>query len=606
LKATRWALLVVVGAVPSCSLVLAPNDLGAGCPSGTKLCGGVCEPLVDSDDTALSCIECGADELPRDGACVPFTTCLENEYESRAPSSAHDRECRTIRSCEPGEKVEAESTATSDRECSPCPAGSFSTEKNSTTCEDWRECEEGEHESLAPSPTRDRACSPCPAGSFPSPDDVSECLDSTALPQSVVELRVQAVDDLAFLEVNGILHPIGFYGQAEATAWRDVSEWFWGGQNQVRLFGINHSGPQSLEFELRLDDEPVFELDCELEGCSSRWEGGVFVDRDIPLPNLVLAPARTVTVKGDEDGALYLNDYYTGLSLPAKLKLPVGTHRLGLGVAADVPMAYNGNFYEETIEVGGQDFEVMLGDEQPIGAQYTARIAILPLRRARASDSEGIAVLSDAEIARFQSQFVATRDQWLEPFSYRLGSWDITLLPTEEEIEMVAPTFDSFPDYACDVLVHPKYSTLLSTYDIVIIHMSNYDLELNRYIGRDSPGMGDRCGQVQNGTSALSDFGAPSEALLNILLHAYERHHRTVLGRYSGLNGAHGASTHGFQYSENPSEPGWLEWYRYFIRGQAPEGAGQHANVELSAPVTTPDLYVGPFSSFRHGLWLAR
>ncbi len=425
-------------------------------------------------------------------------------------------------------------------------------------------------------------------------------------PRSLIELRAPLVDDVAFLEVNGLRHSVGYWGQpaAEASAWRDVSSWFSNGTNRVRLLAINTGGPQALEFQLRLNGTTIVDIDCQTFGCESRPDGGVILDQRIDLPALTLPPSRTVTVTSPVPGKLYVNDQYTGFTTPATLTLPAGTHRLGLGVSNDVPTALAGRFHEESVVVAGQNLNVTLGDEPALASQYAARIAILPMRRARALDSGGLAVLTDAQISRFASQFAATREAWVKPFSYGLQTWDITLLPTEEQLEMVGTTFDSFPDHACEVLGTSKYSNLLSQYDVVMVHLSNFDEQRGVEIGRGSAGMGGRCGQIQAHWGAALAPNAPSPVILHELLHSYESHHQSVLGGYNGLNGLHGAEVHGFQSDGSQGERDWVEWYRYFIRGQVAERADQSATVNLPSPVTNPDYFVGTFASFRRGLWL--
>lgn len=559
----RRALLAAAWASSACSLTLDPDDLGAGCPTGTRWCGGVCAPLGEED----ACDECGVGQFERDGQCVAWTACQADEFESAAPTRFTDRECRPITRCEPGS-----------------------------------------YEATAPSPTSDRTCAACPEGSFTDTPNATRCTDWALTPKSVVEIRAPFVDDLAILTVNGVRHPVGHFHQPETerAAWRDVSAWFSGGANQIRLFAINTWGPQGLTFQLRLDGATVFDFACQVEGCVSRPNGGVFVDRVIELPELRLPPSRKVTVTSVVPGKLYLNDDYTGLTTPATLELPVGSHRLGLGVSSDVPGALSGEFYEEVVTIAYRDVEIRLGDEPPLGPRNAARIAILPLRRARALDSGGVAVLSDAEIPRFVSQLEATRDTWIEPFSYGLATWDITLLPTEEEIEMVGATYESFPDHACEVLQTAKYADLLSHYDVVLVHFSNYDAERQLEIGQSSAGMGGRCGQIQSRVTAEWAPHQPSPTILHALLYAYDTHHQTTLGRYNGLNGPDGASDHGFPEVGSQGETHWVEWYRYFIRGQVPERAELLPGGAPSAPESAPDFYVGPFSSFRHGLWLAR
>jgi hypothetical protein len=421
-------------------------------------------------------------------------------------------------------------------------------------------------------------------------------------PSSVIEIRAPLVDDFAFLRVNGVMHRVGYWGQPDGSAWRDVSSWFAGGTNQVRFFAMNDGGPQGLEFELRLNGTTVYSVNCAVDGCETRG-GGVFVDQVINLPQLSLPPARTVSVAGPSGGKLYLNDDFTGLSTPATLTLPAGSYRLGLGVSTDTPGAYTGTFYEKSVVVGGQNVSLTLGDQPALGVQDTTRIAILPIRRARALDSGGLAILQDADISRFASQFARTRDAWVKPFSYGLTTWNITVLPVEEQLEMVGDTFQSFPDHACPMLDLPKYQTLLSQYDVVMMFYSNYDAQLGREIGRGDAGMGGRCGQIQDHVGR--DLGAsnPNPVILHEMLHSSEAHHSSVLHRYNGVDGNHGAEEHGYPENTSDGEIHYVHWYRQFMRGQVPERADAVAGVTIPTIVQNPDYFVGPFATFRRGGW---
>lgn len=422
-------------------------------------------------------------------------------------------------------------------------------------------------------------------------------------PNSVIEIRAPLVDDIAFLQVNGVMHRVGYWGQPDNSAWRDVSSWFAAGTNNVRLFAMNTGGPQNLQFEMRLNGGTVFSVDCAVDGCEPRPDGGVFVDHVISLPQLTLPPARTVSVAGPSGGKLYLNDDYTGLSTPATLTLPPGSYRLGLGVSNDTPGAYTGSYFEEGVVVSGQNVAVTLGDQPALGLRDTTRVAILPIRRARALDSGGLAILEDADITRFSSQFARTRDAWVRPFSYGLTTWNITTLPVEEQLEMVANTWQSFPDHACEMLNQPKYQTLLSQYDVVMMFYSNFDAQRGIEIGRGDAGMGGRCGQIQ--AHVGREFGPtrPNPVILHEMLHSSEAHHHSVLSRYNGVDGLHGAEEHGYPENTSDGEIHYVQWYRHFMRGQIPERFDMVTGVTFPAIVPNPSYFVGPFATFRHGGW---
>jgi hypothetical protein len=62
-------------------------------------------------------------------------------------------------SCRPGQYVSAEATALADRQCAPCPAGSYSDVENAAGCLPWLTCDGwGQSEATAGTPTSDRVC----------------------------------------------------------------------------------------------------------------------------------------------------------------------------------------------------------------------------------------------------------------------------------------------------------------------------------------------------------------------------------------------------------------------------------------------------------------
>jgi hypothetical protein len=62
--------------------------------------------------------------------------------------------------CVAGQYVFTEGSGTSDRVCSPCAAGTYSSTANASSCTSWTTCTAGEYESAAGTSTSDRVCSP--------------------------------------------------------------------------------------------------------------------------------------------------------------------------------------------------------------------------------------------------------------------------------------------------------------------------------------------------------------------------------------------------------------------------------------------------------------
>jgi hypothetical protein len=121
--------------------------------------------------------------------CRALTQCLSNEFESVPPAPDHDRTCKPLtecgsdqfavpstqgldRTCTPlkvcpaGTYVSKNPTATTDRECTPCTGGQFSSQANVDMCKPWKICAASETESVAPDLTSDRVCSACGSGKY--------------------------------------------------------------------------------------------------------------------------------------------------------------------------------------------------------------------------------------------------------------------------------------------------------------------------------------------------------------------------------------------------------------------------------------------------------
>ncbi len=81
--------------------------------------------------------------------------------------------CRAWRDCQPGSYVGEEGTATTDRVCAICPAGTVSTTLNAVGCTSWDRCVPGEQ--VGTGAAGDRRCQACPSGSFSTTFDAASC-----------------------------------------------------------------------------------------------------------------------------------------------------------------------------------------------------------------------------------------------------------------------------------------------------------------------------------------------------------------------------------------------------------------------------------------------
>ena len=81
----------------------------------------------------------------------------------------------TFTSCQAGSYQTVAPTEFNDRECSPCPAETYSTTTNVAACVPWTTCDAGEFTEVPGSPTNDQTCDDCPAGTFSAEENAPVC-----------------------------------------------------------------------------------------------------------------------------------------------------------------------------------------------------------------------------------------------------------------------------------------------------------------------------------------------------------------------------------------------------------------------------------------------
>lgn len=114
------------------------------CASGTYCAGG------QADEVACNSNSWDDDQDPAT-PCVPKTTCAAGQF------------------------VQSAGNATTDRSCSPCAAGRFSTTQNAASCQTWQNCSAGKYVETAGSSTADRVCTNCASGAFSTTQNAASC-----------------------------------------------------------------------------------------------------------------------------------------------------------------------------------------------------------------------------------------------------------------------------------------------------------------------------------------------------------------------------------------------------------------------------------------------
>ena len=182
--------IIKLDATPEVDRICAPCPNGLYCPSVNTS-----QPNSGKPNMALTCPENSTCALQKDLISQTDFTCSNKSYRT-------GNTCTTWKTCGIGEIVAAEPTNTTDRACSPCPAGRYCTTKNlkgdkttacpaNSTCEGsttlvgqkdfecksgyfrtgnrctiWADCPVGEMVDFPGSAVDNRTCKPCAAGRY--------------------------------------------------------------------------------------------------------------------------------------------------------------------------------------------------------------------------------------------------------------------------------------------------------------------------------------------------------------------------------------------------------------------------------------------------------
>jgi alpha-tubulin suppressor-like RCC1 family protein len=142
----------------------APNELECTaippCPAGSERAAeGQCEPCGVGHYCA------GGNE--KKAECSPGT------WDNDANAAT---QCIAWTDCVEGKYVTSEGTSSTDRQCGPCDAGSFTTGLNSTACTTHTSCPAGTFVFQPGTTTADRLCAPCAEGTYSDLVNSASCL----------------------------------------------------------------------------------------------------------------------------------------------------------------------------------------------------------------------------------------------------------------------------------------------------------------------------------------------------------------------------------------------------------------------------------------------
>ena len=389
---------------------------------------------------------------------------------------------------------------------------------------------------------------------------------------AVVRLDVTNVDDYLYVTVNGIRRKVTPLFQDVVNL--DVSSWFFGGTNTVRIQAIDRGAPASYSFQLRVDGQVVSSESCANAPCEPVAGGaGILFDRTYQVSTPNRPAARTLTVNGPSGSRIYLNDAYTGFSAPRSFTLPQGSYMVGLGVGEGSFGAYTGQFYEQTVQLAAGPVTVNPAQGTALNFPNHTRIALLPIRQTihGAGGPANTGILAATDVTNMQTRIAATNQQWVRPFSYGLTTWDVDVLPIVENTALVVPDPDS-PPQTGEFLAAANLTSLRETYDIIFFLYSEFTA--SGALVATPPCCWWGGGQemmFKNGLAReVGQQNQPTWVILHEAMHCYDSYNQDRLHYYVGADGTHGGGVHA--YDENQGgEPDFLMFLRHYMRNQVAE-----------------------------------
>ncbi|QEY16229.1 hypothetical protein D0C16_09705 [Cellvibrio sp. KY-GH-1] len=435
--------------------------------------------------------------------------------------------------------------------------------------------------------------------------------------QDKVEIEVKGNTDILYVIVNDVVREVWRSGQLRRSKLSppvngklDISALFWKGANSVKVIGINGKNRNPIDVQLWVNGQSIFSKYCaeydyepqcladNPEGIRHRYYLTVNTP-NLPEPQkLEVAP----TVDAQWGANLYINDMYIPGSMPATVFLPVGSYKVGLGKYRDEHLNYQGNFFEQDVDLRNGNALVNFAGLQPLGVQNTVKIAILPIKYALYSNTNLTGVLQQSELAGYLKQLEMTYNIWTKPFSYGLQQWDMSVLPMVENVTLRTNSNQDFSPEA--FLSDAGLQQLRAQYQIIIFAFSVYNQNGARIDGAGGAGAwaGNGFISMNNATQWPNTPNAPHPVFTHEILHVYEQYQRDIYGFYNGLEGLHGAEEQGYLETSPIGELYWLGWYKDFMRNTVGENHTARLGIQPGVIPAEQDLFIGTFETTRYGL----
>jgi hypothetical protein len=430
-----------------------------------------------------------------------------------------------------------------------------------------------------------------------------------------VEIEMtQPIDDFFYASVDGLRQKIWYIGDPEQNGRIDATGWFGAGTHTLRLQAINTGGPATFGVRVWINGAVALDESCPASICNGQnTTEGILLDRSLTIETPNQPPTQVVRVTSETPGKLYIDDGFTGLtttgsSNAVSVSLPPGQYTFGLGVSDDTPPVYGGSYRERTVNVGSSGVDVSFASTPALPTQDETRIVVVPVRTLTVDPFNQSTTLIQADLDDLEAQVFATNDEWLEPFSYGLVTWDVDFLPVVEDVVLHAPRPQDPPD-AGRFLREAGLEGLRQQYEIVLLYYNCFDANGNVPRGEFEGRIVDFSAAAWGGGGTLWinpfwtrrwDPVGPNPALLHEALHNYEGYNQFNLHFYNGVQGMHGDGEHGYRDGDN-GELDFALYQRVYMRGQVAELNTTRPDVNVPAPSPRADLWVGVFDTMRRG-----
>jgi hypothetical protein len=160
------------------------DRLCATCPAGQYSAGINAGSCVDADQCPQGTVETApaTQSSPAEcDACSAGYYCAGGEADADAcTASSWDDDadpgtpCVPKTVCAAGQRVQSAGSTTTDRSCSNCAAGQYSTTQNASSCSAWSNCAAGSYVATAGTSTSNRVCTTC-SSSFSTTQNAASC-----------------------------------------------------------------------------------------------------------------------------------------------------------------------------------------------------------------------------------------------------------------------------------------------------------------------------------------------------------------------------------------------------------------------------------------------